>query len=118
VNFDLSYDSFRERWRKPETRAKSFWSYIDARDAAMTCRLALEANFHGHEVFIASAPNNCMIQPTLGLVREYLPKGAKIKKVSGTHWSCVDSQKARRMLGFKPNHVWQDYLKGAETPAT
>jgi nucleoside-diphosphate-sugar epimerase len=111
VNFDLTYQSFRERWRNPATRASGFWTYIDARDAATTCRLALEARFEGHEVFIASAPNNCMIQPTLELVKKYLPKGAKIKKVSGTHWSCVDSSKARRMLGFKPEHVWQDYLK-------
>jgi hypothetical protein len=52
-----------------------------------------------------------MIQPTLSLVKEYLPRGAKIKKVSGSHWSCVDSAKARRVLGFKPQHVWQNYLK-------
>ena len=110
VNFDLSYESFRERWRNPRSRTSGFWTYIDARDAAMTCRLALEAKFKGHEVFIASAPKNCMIQPTLELVKKYLPKGAKIKKIAGTHWSCVDSAKARRMLGFKPQHVWQDYL--------
>jgi nucleoside-diphosphate-sugar epimerase len=111
VNFDLSYESFRDRWRNPATRASGFWTYIDARDAAATCRLALEARFQGHEVFIASAPLNCMTQPTLELVRKYLPRGAKIKKVSGTHWSCVDSAKARRMLGFKPKHIWQDYLE-------
>lgn len=111
VNFDLSYESFRERWRNPSTRTNGFWTYIDARDAATTCRLALEAKFKGHEVFIASAPKNCMIQPTRELVKKYLPKGAKIKKVYGTHWSCVDSTKARRMLGFKPEHAWQDYLK-------
>jgi nucleoside-diphosphate-sugar epimerase len=111
VNFDLSYESFRERWRNPATRASGFWTYIDARDAATTCRLAIEAKFRGHEVFIASAPKNCMIQPTLELVKQFLPKGAKIKKSPVTHWSCVDSSKARRMLGFKPEHVWQDYLE-------
>jgi nucleoside-diphosphate-sugar epimerase len=111
VNFDLSYESFRDRWRNPATRASGFWTYIDARDAAETCRLALEAKFQGHEVFIASAPLNCMIQPTLELVGKYLPRGAKIRKVSGTHWSCVDAAKARRMLGFKPKHIWQSYLK-------
>jgi nucleoside-diphosphate-sugar epimerase len=111
VNFDLSYASFRDRWLNPQTRASGFWTYIDARDAAMTCRLALEVKFPGHEVFIASAPNNCMTQPTLELISKYLPKGAKIKKVSGTHWSCLDSAKAQRILGFKPNHVWQNYLK-------
>jgi nucleoside-diphosphate-sugar epimerase len=110
VNFDLSYESFRERWRNPATRASGFWTYIDARDAATTCRLALEANFHGHQVFIASASKNCMIQPSLELIKKYLPKGAKIRKTAGTHWSCVDSSKARRMLGFKPEHLWQDYL--------
>ncbi|HEV8724075.1 MAG TPA: NAD(P)-dependent oxidoreductase [Candidatus Binatia bacterium] len=110
VNFDLSYESFKERWRNPRSRTSGFWTYIDARDAAMTCRLALEAKFTGHEVFIASAAKNCMIQPTMELIKKYLPRGAKIKKVSGTHWSCVDSAKARRMLGFKPQHLWQDYL--------
>jgi nucleoside-diphosphate-sugar epimerase len=110
VNFDLSYESFRERWRNPASRASGFWTYIDARDAATTCRLALEAKFRGHEVFIASAPKNCMIQPSLELVKKYLPKGARIKNVAGTHWSCVDSSKARRMLGFQSRHIWQDYL--------
>jgi nucleoside-diphosphate-sugar epimerase len=111
VNFDLSYESFRERWRNPQSRTSGFWTYIDARDAAVTCRLALEAKFHGHEVFIASAPLNCMIQPTLQLVKQFLPKGVKIRKVSGTHWSCVDSSKARRVLRFRPEHIWQNYLK-------
>jgi len=115
VNFDLTYESFRERWRNPQSRAHGFWTYIDARDAAMTCRLALEAKFTGHEVFIASASKNCMIQPTLELIKAYLPKGAKVKKLSGSHWSCVDSAKARRMLGFEPQHGWQDYLKEGET---
>lgn len=115
VNFDLSYENFRERWRNPGSRANGFWTYIDARDAATACRLALEAKFKGHEVFIASAPKNCMIQPTLELVKKYLPKGARIRKVSGTHWSCVDSAKARRMLGFNPEHLWQHYLKEGRT---
>lgn len=110
VNFDLTYESFRERWRNPASRASGFWTYIDARDAATACRLALEARFRGHEVFIASAPKNCMIQPSLDLVKKYLPKGAKIRKAPGSHWSCVDSSKVRRMLGFKPQHLWQDYL--------
>jgi nucleoside-diphosphate-sugar epimerase len=110
VNFDLAYESFRERWRNPASRANGFWTYIDARDAAATCRLALEAKFTGHEVFIVSAEKNCMIQPTLELVKKFLPEGAKIRKVGGTHWSCVDSGKACRVLGFKPQHVWQDYL--------
>ena len=110
VNFDLSYESFRDRWRNPASRASGFWTYIDARDAATACRLALEAKFTGHEVFIASSPKNCMIQPSSELIKKYLPKGAKIRTVKATNWTCVDSSKAKRMLGFRPRHLWQDSL--------
>jgi nucleoside-diphosphate-sugar epimerase len=110
VNFDLSYESFRERWKIPAARASGFWTYVDARDAARACRLALEAKFQGHEVLIAAAPNSCMIQPMRDLVSEYLPKGASIRQVAGEHWSGVDSSKAQRLIGFQPQHTWQDYL--------
>ena len=112
VNFDLTYESFRERWKVPATRASGFWTYIDARDAAAACRLALEAQFHGHEVIIASAAMSCMIQPTRALVTKYLPAGAEIRKVSGEYWSAVDSTKAQELLGFQPHYLWQDYLSG------
>ncbi len=111
INFDLSYEGFRDRWKVPAARAGGFWTYIDARDAATACRLALEAKFRGHEVIIASARMSCMIQPMRELVSKYLPKGAKMRKVSGEHWSGVDSTKAKKLLGFRPVHVWQDYLK-------
>ena len=110
VIFDLSYESFRDRWKNPAARANGFWTYIDARDAATACRLALEATFHGHEVFIAAAPTSTMRQPTLDLIEEFLPKGAKIKQTSGKHWSCVDSTKAKKILEFTADHVWQKYL--------
>jgi nucleoside-diphosphate-sugar epimerase len=110
VNFDLSYESFRDRWSIPAARAGGFWTYIDARDAAMACRLALEAKFQGHEVIIAAAPMSCMIQPMRDLIAEYLPKGATIRDVAGQDWSGVDSSKAQKLLGFEPRHLWQNYL--------
>jgi nucleoside-diphosphate-sugar epimerase len=111
INFDLSYESFRERWKIPAARASGFWTYIDARDAATACRLALEARFRGHEVIIAAARMSCMVQPMRELVAKYLPRGARIRKVGGQHWSGVDSAKAKNLLAFRPLHVWQDYLK-------
>ena len=110
INFDLSYESFKERWRNPAARASGFWTYIDARDAAAACRLALEAKFQGHEVFIAAAPTSSMKQPTLDLVQEFLPRGARIKEFPNKHWSCVNSTKAATTLGFTAQHVWQNYL--------
>jgi nucleoside-diphosphate-sugar epimerase len=110
INFDFSYNSFKERWRNPAARASGFWTYIDARDAAVACRLALEAKFQGHEVFIAAAPTSSMKQPTVELVREFLPPAARMKERENPYWSCVDSTKAATMLGFSAQHVWQKYL--------
>ena len=41
-----------ERKKNPLARGTgALWSYIDARDAARACRLALEADFSGHQSF-------------------------------------------------------------------
>lgn len=51
INFDPSYQGFAERWQDPSIKLGRFWSYIDARDAACACRLALEAAVRGHDFF-------------------------------------------------------------------
>ena len=110
INFDLSYESFKERWQDPAFRLGRFWSYIDARDAAMACRLALQAKFHGHEIFIVAAPRSTINQPTEDLIKKYLPGVKNIKPRLKGNWSGVDSAKARKILGFKAKHQWDKYL--------
>ncbi len=111
VNFDLSYQSFAERWQDPTVRLGRFWSYIDARDAATACRLGVEASFQGHEVLIVAAPTSTMSQPTDDLIRQYLPGVKKAKEGLKGNWSGVDSSKAQKLLGFKAQHVWENYLQ-------
>jgi len=110
INFDLTYTSFAERWKDPRQRLWGFWSYIDARDAATACRLTLEASFAGHEVFIVAAPTSAMNRPTDDLIRQYLPGVKKMKEGLEGNWSGVDSTKAQTKLGFKAQHVWENYL--------
>ncbi len=111
VNFDLSYQSFPEKWQDPSFRVGRFWSYIDARDAAIACRIGLEASFQGHEMFLVAAPTSTMNVPTYDLIRRYLPGVKKVKEGLQGNWSGVDSTKAQRILGFKAQHVWESYLK-------
>lgn len=112
VNFDLSYQSFSERWKNPGGRLGGFWSYIDARDAAAAFRLALEAKFTGHRIFNVGAPTSSMREPTNELVRRYCPQVKRIKQDLEENWSGMDSTRADKELGFKAQHVWQKYLKG------
>jgi nucleoside-diphosphate-sugar epimerase len=109
INFDSSYELIRQRWNDPKGRAGGFWAYIDARDAAMACRLALEAKFTGHELMIVAAPRSSMREPTDELIEKYL----SVKKLDAAltgNWSGVSSAKAERLLGFTAQHLWERYL--------
>ena len=111
IHFDFTYRSFSERWQNPSEKIGRFWSYIDARDAAAACRLALETDIPGHEVFVVAAPTSTVSRPTDELMREYLPGVRKARADLTGNWSGADSTKAEKFLGFKAQHVWENYLK-------
>ena len=110
IVFDLSYAIVRERWKDPKGRAGGFWAYIDVRDAATACRLALEAEYTGHEVMIVAAPRSSMKEPTDELIKQFLPSVQKTNPALTGNWSGVSSAKAERLLGFKAAHLWENYL--------
>lgn len=111
VIFDFSYALLRERWNDPKGRAGGHWAYIDGRDAAGACRLVLEAKFSGHEVMIVAAPTSSMHEPTDELIKKYLGQGIPKKSRPAGNWSGVNSTKAQKLIGFKAEHLWEQYLK-------
>ena len=115
VNFDPTYGELPRRWADPGTRMGTFWSYVDARDAAVACRLALEGSLSGHEVFNIAAPTSRYPEPTDELVRRFIPD-TRIKEGYSGHWGGLDVTKAAEMLGFKAAHVWRNYLDPDGTP--
>jgi len=63
-----------ERRKDPTIRGTgALWSYVDARDAARACRLALEAKLTGHRAFNICASKTFMETATRDLVTTYLP---------------------------------------------
>lgn len=94
------------RQRDPMARGiGGLWTYIDARDAATACRLALEADFGGHEAFNICAPTTFMNTTTDELLRRYLPNVHCRKTFPEPNWAGYDSSKAETMLGFKARHL-------------
>jgi nucleoside-diphosphate-sugar epimerase len=83
----------------------AFWTYLDVRDAAVACQLALESSFSGHEAFNVCAPTTLMKQPTIDLVRELVPEVVEFRRTDPTNWSGYDSSKARKVLGFEPRYL-------------
>lgn len=83
----------------------ALWSYIDVRDAARACRLALEANFNGHETYNICAPTTIMETPTRELVERYLPQVKSVRDGLQGNWCGYDTTKAEGLLGFRAKHL-------------
>jgi nucleoside-diphosphate-sugar epimerase len=84
------------------------WSYIDVKDAAVACRLAVEKDFAGHKTFNICAPQTIMEEDTLDLVERYLPGVKLAKKDMAKNWSGYDTRKAEAQLGFRAAHLFEN----------
>ena len=91
-----------ERKKNPIARGTgALWSYIDARDAARACRLALETDFEGHQTFNICARSTIMDTPTRELVALYLPRVQDLRNGLDDCSSGYSIDKAQRILGFE-----------------
>ncbi|WP_111766902.1 NAD-dependent epimerase/dehydratase family protein [Nakamurella deserti] len=88
-------------------RKWNLWGYIDARDGAQAVRKALTAEVTGREVFIIAAADTVMSRPNAELVEEVFP-GVGITGEVGANETLLSIGKARRLLGFDPQHSWRD----------
>ena len=58
------YEKFKSFQDAPGERRWNLWGYVDARDVAQACRLALETDITGAEVFILAAADTVMELPS------------------------------------------------------
>jgi UDP-glucose 4-epimerase len=108
ISADLTQGNLLERRKNPLRWAGPLWTYIDVRDAALACRLAVESDFSGHEAFNICAPNTIMTQPTAELAKEYFPD-VKLRASREGNWSGYSCQKAREMLGFTARYLLENH---------
>jgi nucleoside-diphosphate-sugar epimerase len=114
VNFDPTFGIIRERMKNPRGRMPGFWSYVDARDVAEACRLALALAPTDHHIFNVAAPTSNVLQSTDELLKQFLPAVRKRRPELAGNWSGIDSGKAQRELGFQAEHVWERYLSRSD----
>lgn len=90
-------------WRKnPLSQGTgALWSYVDARDAARACRLALEANFGGYQAFNICAATTIMDVATGELITRHLPE-VELRQTLEGRASGYSTTKATATLGYKP----------------
>ena len=90
-------------------RKWNLWGYIDARDGAQAVRRAIEAEFRGFEPFIIANADTVMSRSNASLMAEVFPT-VPIKGSLSPNGTLLSIEKARRMLGYSPEHSWRDHV--------
>jgi nucleoside-diphosphate-sugar epimerase len=91
----------------PADGATNLWGYVDVRDAARAFRLGLEADLTGFVALNITANDTLRPEPTEELLRTYLPTTELRSPLPGNA-SAWSNARARDLLGFVPEHSWQD----------
>ena len=109
------YQWFAEFQDDPDKRRWNLWGYIDQRDVAQSCRLALEADASkvtGGPAFIIAAADTVMNRPSAELLAEVYPS-VKLTRDVGEFGTLLAIDRAREVLGFEPAHSWRDHVSPA-----
>ncbi len=91
----------------PQLRRWNLWGYIDVRDAGQAVQKALETRGPGYETFIIANADTVMSRSSASLAAEVFPE-TPITKELGEHETLLSIDKARRLLGYEPQHSWRD----------
>jgi UDP-glucose 4-epimerase len=93
-------------------RKWNLWGYIDARDGAHAVQRALEVAPPGFETYIIAAADTVMSRQNAELVAEVF-HGVPVTGDLGEHDTLLSIDKARRLLGYAPQHSWRDHTAGS-----
>ena len=101
------YLGFRAFQGDSRLRRWNLWGYIDARDGAQAVLRALDANRPGFDTFVIAAADTVMETPNAELLAENFPHVPLTRELE-EHESLLSIDKARRLLGYAPQHSWRD----------
>jgi nucleoside-diphosphate-sugar epimerase len=99
----------------PHLRKWNLWGYIDARDGAQAVRKALEHQGTGTDVFVIANADTVMSRSSAELMAEVFP-GVEVRRELGQHETLLCIDKARRVLGYEPEHSWRGHAGGGNPP--
>ena len=96
-------------------RKWNLWGYIDGRDGAQAVARALEHGTPGFEAFIIANADTVMSRSSASLAAEVFPDVPVVKEL-GEHETLLSIDKAKRLLGYAPEHSWRNYHPLRTTP--
>ncbi len=101
------YAAYSRYHHDPDIRRWHMWSYIDARDVARACRLAVERRPPGVTNMFISAPDTVMDCDIADLFRLRFPGRTPPPGLAETG-AFISNRQANELIGFEPKHSWRD----------
>ncbi len=98
----------------PSKGTSLLWTRTDARDAAIACRLAVEAESVSSGPYNITGARVVLSEPTAALVERYFGDKTEVRDALPGHISLVSCAKAEAAFGYQPQFVWsvsQRYLE-------
>ena len=105
------YAAFPSYGEDARLRRWNLWGYVDARDVALACELALTADVRGAEVCIIAAADTVMPRDSRDLMSETFPGVPLTRELRGRE-TLLSIDRARQILGYEPRHAWGHELTG------
>lgn len=103
--------TYRHMVEHPEEWANSLWNYIHAIDLACVFEAALWATWpSGCEAFLVSADDNGTRVPSRDLISRFKPEVTDFRVPMEGRAPFINAQKAKRMLGWQPEHTWEEVI--------
>lgn len=100
------YAAIKARFAHPEDRLRILWSYIDSRDLALGCRLAIEKSGLGCEAVIIAADDTSSNLPTPKLIKRFLPGVKEFKRPLTGRQALISNTRLKKLLGWKQQHFF------------
>jgi nucleoside-diphosphate-sugar epimerase len=109
------YERFPSFWPDPHARKWNLWGYVDARDVAAACRLAVEAPADAvaeNPSFIVAAADTVMNRSSSSLLEEVFPD-VRLTRDVGEFETLLAIDRAREAIGYEPRYSWRDHVTSA-----
>ncbi len=91
----------------PASGTGLLWTRTDARDAAMACRLAAEAESVESGPYNITGSQTVLREPTAELVERYFGDRTEVRRLLKGNDSPLSCAKAKRAFGYAPSYIWR-----------
>jgi nucleoside-diphosphate-sugar epimerase len=105
------YERFYSFIHDPSQRVVILWSYIDSRDCASACRLAIEKDGLGAVAINVAADNTSSDVPSREMMQQFFPEVTDFRAPLEQYESLLSNTRAKQLLGWAPKYNWRHIVK-------